>query len=362
MAPIAIEPQKMEPPSKSAPFPCKCLAAASLVALCAIVLWKGDMSVYELSRESLEAESGLSKRFLGQDNATIPHRGVQAIGHVQRQALWVVSHEWSNAIQIGMMPLMLSAVRNRMPVKIIFTGPDATAMRDFKLPGVEIHHCDNASAIHSVSTGKKIGSYIQHGSLWAYSHHVVLWFWQAVGRAARWRHVWIIEADVRASGNISKLWELDPSFDFITAKPLEPVVGSWISQTLEGTLADIGRDESRVQKAMKQFLRLSSRYLDYVCDEAAKGNDAQDEAFLSMHAVNGGFSISDLRNFTHPDFHWNANAGWSQGRDYGKALTEDPAGAGPLVLYHPIKGRRRRQLRSLLRRLLDGLGWGSESS
>jgi hypothetical protein len=307
-----------------------------LLALVSYVVWRSPVPLVG-SLPWLDAERSFAVRTGSLTEACVntsvsAPNALTPVPGPQYEALIIMSHAWDDSIASGVQPFLASAAARGLRTAVVLTNwtsvavpapPSALFLLPQDLPGAGTQ------------------------AIWAHSHWISLWYWRNVGRPMRVSAVWFVEYDVRASGNLSALWDFRRDVDLVTTKPSLVIPKTknqkWILKLYKGRLSKL-KPNARL-KAQKQVFRASARLLDYLDGELRAGNDAQDEAFLATHARKGLFSTADLSSFCDAGFTFSKDAARSQYRSWREHVRADPLGNGTLRLFHPIKSGLTRRLR-----------------
>lgn len=222
-----------------------------------------------------------------------------------------VAHRWSPDIQLYYKTLEASCKTNGLDLVILACGPyykldfPAKIFRPLEKEVLELY------------------GYLHNKGLWACNHLILMWLWDSWAKEEAYEKIWSIEYDVRTTGPLETLWDLDSAYDYICCRPIE-------AYKTESFWGPNKSGFKPTHTSLKQVFRLSSRFIHYLHEEFKKGNSGQDECTLATHAQK--FNSTNLSKYLclgfSPCKSARALASWHSSKNIVSA---------PFKIFHPIK-------------------------
>lgn len=256
-----------------------------------------------------------------------PKRNRHVPALLRRSALLIVAHRWNAAIEAGVRPFLLSAQQWGMAAHVL--AQDLPRLDPPPPPGVVVTHATLAAV-------RATYPHFLHAHI--SNHFHTMHWWRAVGRAARVRQVWVVEPDVRAAGDLSRLWATGIDKAYLSTHPISPLASRFWDRKFTGRL----RTARHKWWALRQVCRLSGPFLEYLDAQFAAGHNGQDEATLATLAMEfaGARGVGSVAYFLGPHFSFDKRASDANRADWEGALDAAAAGrrvAHGLQLFHPVK-------------------------
>jgi hypothetical protein len=168
-------------------------------------------------------------------------------------------------------------------------------------------------------------------SVWLSNHWILMWFYKKYGQ--RYKYFWSIEYDVRISGDSSKIWLYESSYDFLYT------MGNYRNAKNKYNNFYVGGKLSNLEKffGFLQLARYSNKALEYLDKCFTEGENGQDELIIfSLLNRSGLFgSKKFLQSLVRGTWTWQDHYSEYNKKIYDKYEVQQ--NSNHLCIFHPIK-------------------------
>lgn len=168
-------------------------------------------------------------------------------------------------------------------------------------------------------------------SMWLSNHWILMWFYKNFG--SNYKYFWSVEYDIRISGNSSKIWLNNSSFDFLYTKGNYRNVNHPYMKLYKGSILT----DSEKYIGYLQLARYSDKALEYFDEWFTKGENGPDELIIYSLINKSGLSESKifLQSFIAGVWTWENKYSSNNKKIYN--YCESLKNSNHLYIFHPIK-------------------------
>jgi hypothetical protein len=237
---------------------------------------------------------------------------------MERQAVVVVAHVWSDGVASGVAPFLESAARCGVDAHVLLVGVGGSRVPLGRLgPHVRVHRAAPRDVWSLYNSGWLNG--------WESNHWCLMWWWRRAGRGL-YDRVWSVEYDVRAAGCVDALWRVAPGADYVSSTPCT---------LLEGAAP-------HEYAALKQVFALSAAFADALDAAIARGDNGRDETVIATCARRLGVVCASLSDARLLAASWTVDAHAARAVELEWRVCEELAAlaggdGADLTLFHPVK-------------------------
>lgn len=237
------------------------------------------------------------------------------------------THIWNDSLEKYAIKLYHESAVNQIDFFVLMHTEDGKLPNKIKDPNIKSRTIK--------FTEDEIRNIYKEGffSMWLNNHWILMWFYKK--NLGKYEYYWTIEYDTRISGNSSIIWAYQGTEDFVYPyEPWQDPKWLWRNHYVGNKLKDKDKYYGYLQ-----ITRYSSKFLSYLDQCFASGENGQDEMILFSLFKRGNFTGTSkvLSSLIKNSWSVDPNLSESNKKLYKESETRYQVDKTNLVIFHPIK-------------------------